>query len=125
ISEKGVMFPEEIESDGWIIFHGTSGYNAEQIEQNGFKPYSSNVSVDDIKHVVSIFEKMCWSGKDTGGYTILKSFSLNFDVQNPNGNLFFAEKSIRALLFSTRDFSGGEKLRALRKAIKDLEKYLY
>jgi hypothetical protein len=37
---------------------------------------------------------------------------------------FFAETSLRALLYATRDFAGGEKLRALRIAFRDLESYL-
>ena len=38
-----------------------------------------------------------------------------------SGFVFFSETSLRALLYATHDFSGGEKLRALRIAFRDLE----
>jgi hypothetical protein len=56
---------------------------------------------------------------------VLKPFSLDHDfLDSGRGLLFFAESSLRALLYATRDFSGGEKLRALRIAFRDLDSYL-
>ena len=64
-------------------------------------------------------------GHAPGGYAVLRPFCLDHDFRNPDESiLFFAETSMRALLFATRDFAGGEKLRALRHAFKDLGLYL-
>jgi hypothetical protein len=77
-----------------------------------------------VNSVVAIFEKMKWVGSP-GGYAVLKPFSLDHDfAQKERSLLFFAESSTWALRYETRDFSGGEKLRALRIAFDDLELYL-
>jgi hypothetical protein len=68
---------------------------------------------------------MRWAGDRGGGYAVLQPYSLNHDYQDRNKSpLFFSETSARALLYATRDFAGGEKLRALRIAIGDLDAYL-
>jgi hypothetical protein len=83
------------------------------------------VSSEQIRHITDVYERMSWYGADPAGYAILKPFSLVYDFQGPARSLlFFAETSMRVLLYATLDFSGGEKLRALRHAFDDLEAYL-
>jgi hypothetical protein len=119
------LFSDEIDSDEWIMFHGTSGYNAESIERDGFTFRSDRISREQIQRVTNIYERMKWFGESSGGYTVLKPFSLDHDfLRGERSLLFFAETSLRALLHATRDFSGGEKLRALRIAFGDLGSYL-
>lgn len=78
-----------------------------------------------IRRVAQIYEAMKWAGESGGGYAVLKPFSLDYDwVDHDRSLLFFAETSLRALLYGTRDFCGGEKLRALRIAFADLDSYL-
>jgi len=126
VEETRRLFPDGIESDEWVIFHGTSGCNAESIEKYGIEPGNILVTSDHIQKVTKIFEKLKWCGNDGGGYAILKSFSLGHDFgSNTKSLLYFAETSVRALLYATHDFSGGEKMRSLRRAFKDLESYLY
>lgn len=119
------LFPDEIDTDEWVIFHGTSGFNSKSIERNGFDPMGVVVSFDQIRRVVALFKRLNWSGDDQGGYPVLSAFSLNHDFQDSDRNLlYFAETSMRALLYATRNFSGGEKLRSLRRAFGDLHSYL-
>jgi hypothetical protein len=119
------LFPDEIDSNEWVMFHGTSGFNAASIERDGFDSTHGVVSPSQIRRVIEVFQKMKWCGDDGGGYPVLKPFSLDHDFQGTDRSLlFFAETSTRALLYATRDHSGGEKLRALRHAFKDLESYL-
>jgi hypothetical protein len=118
-------FSDEIDTDLWIMFHGTSGFNVESIERDGFSFQPNTISQDQIKSVARIYETMKWAGESRGGYCILKPFSLDHDFcYGERGLLFFAETGLRALLYATRDFSGGEKLRALRNAFRDLDSYL-
>src|SRR5262249_11717108 len=125
VSSLKRLFSDEIDSDPWIMFHGTSGYNAESIERAGFTLRSDLISRDQIQRVASIYERMKWPGESGGGYPVLKPFSLDHDFFGGERSfLFFAETSLRALLYATRDFSGGEKLRALRIAFRDLVSYL-
>jgi hypothetical protein len=119
------LFPDEIDEDEWVIFHGTSGFNSEPIERDGFDSAHGPISSEHIKRVTTVFEQMKWCGSDMGGYAILKPWSDGYDFQNSNrSRLFFAETSVRALLYATRDFAGGEKLRALRHAFSDLDSFL-
>jgi hypothetical protein len=125
VTASGRLFHTEIDDDSWVMFHGTSGFNAESIECRGFLSRTENVSREHLNRVAAIYEAMKWGGENGGGYAILKHFSRDHDLADCGRRLvFFAETSLRALLYATHDFSGGEKLRALRIAIKELESYL-
>lgn len=118
------LFPNEFEEDLWLMFHGTSGFNIEAIERDGFSVSKLPVSPQNLGRVVAIFDRLKWAGRDQGGYPILKPFSLDYDFKNGRSPLFFAEDSLRALTHAARDFAGGEKVRSLRRAISDLDAYL-
>ena len=119
------LFPTEIEADDWVAFHGTSGFNASSIEQYGFDPSRCPIASAAIQRVTSLFERIKWCGVDHGGYAALKPFSLDYDYKVPGESLlFFAVASSKALTYATRDFSGGEKLRSLRRSINDLYSYI-
>lgn len=119
------LFPDEIEENPWVMYHGTSGFNVSSIERDGFNTQSSAISRESIQRVADIFLQMKWFGTTTGGFGTLKAFSLGHDLaQSEKGPTFFAEASLRALLFATREFAGGEKMYALRQAFYDLKAYL-
>lgn len=119
------FFTDGLDEDEWVVFHGTSGFNAESIERDGFDSVSGKALLAKILRVMTVFKKMKWLGQDGGGYPVLKAFSYGYDFRaSGRSPLFFAETSMRALLYSTRDFAGGEKLRAIRRAMDDLEAYL-
>ncbi len=125
LNEKVQLFPDEIENDPWVVFHGTSSIFESEIDDHGFQWKPSIVTKKEVSHVVDIFTKMNWSGKDGGGLPILKPFSLESDFALGNTKpIYFASTSYRALLYSTHEFSCGETARALRKSIQDLEDYL-
>jgi hypothetical protein len=121
---SGLLFSDELEADDWVMFHGTSGFNADTIESDGFVPGRTGVEKSDICAVVKVFDQLKWAGRDPGGLAILKPYSLEYDLKTGMSPVFFGECSIRALTHAARDFAGGEKLRAIRKAIADLELYL-
>ena len=119
------LFPEEIENDPWIIYHGTSCFNEEGIERDGFIWKAGNTPREVLSRVVDIFEKMQWAGLDSSSLAILKPYSLQHDFDERYVSpVYFAETSRRALLYATRDFAGGEKLRSLRKSFEHLQRYL-
>jgi hypothetical protein len=68
---------------------------------------------------------MNWCGNDLGGFGVLNSFTLLGDFRGSSVKpVYFREASRMTLLYTTRDFAGGETVRAARRAIRDLEKYL-
>ena len=119
------LFSKDIDADRWVMFHGTSGFNAESIEREGFSQQPGMVSLEQMHRVANLYETMKWAGENGGGYAVLNPFSISHDVREGGGtNLFFAETSLRALLYATHDFCGGEKSRALRIAFADLDSYV-
>ena len=116
------IFPEFIESDQWVIFHGTSGANAKGIERDGFTWGGGTVTKSAIISIIDVFEAMKWTPPC---YSVLKSFSLDHDFGESEASaIYFAETSRRALLYATRLFAGGEKLYAVRNSINQLHCYL-
>jgi hypothetical protein len=119
------LFPDEIEDDDWTIYHGTSGFNTESIECHGFDASHVHITSEQVRQVVAVFKEMGWFGEDQGGFGVLNGFSLGHDLATTDKTpIFFAETSIRALLYGCRDWAGGEKNRAIRRALNDLDRYL-
>ena len=125
VATRQRLFSDEIDTDEWIMFHGTSGFNAERIERDGFISLPGTSLYEQMQRVAAVFKNMNWCGESGGGYSVLKAFSLDHDFsERGRSPLFFAETSVRALLYASRNFAGGEKLRALRISFDDLESYL-
>ncbi len=127
-SQRGrCPFGQSFASDLWIAYHGTSDAAEAGIEQDGFAWRDDHYSRRDVALVLETFERLHWRGMDTGGFPVLASFSECDFRRLPDGQLkptFFAETSLRALLYAAPDFSGGETARALRRSFGDLQHYL-
>lgn len=122
---QGYVFPDAIESDAWTMFHGTSLSNAPSIEASGFSTSQVLFTAEEVAAVVRIYKWMDWSGESSSGYAVLEPFSHNYDFARPAEPLqFFWHVSHKAVRWATRDFAGGEKCRAMRNAIRDLQRYV-
>ena len=125
LNEKVQLFPDEIENDLWIVYHGTSSFFEEDIERDGFQWKPTQITKKDVSNIVEIYTKIDWCGNDPGGFQVLKPYSLDHDFRKGDVKpIFFGETAYHSLLFSTHEFAGGETVRSLRKAIQDLEDYL-
>lgn len=118
------LFGGFVDEDPWVIFHGTSASNSESIEKQGFTFDRHPLTHADIIRINDVFAAMRWAGNDPGGYPVLSGFSSNDFAAGSVSPIFFTEHPARALLYATRDFAGGEKLRAVRRAIQSLKQYL-
>lgn len=121
------LFPDEIEDDCQILFHGTSMKHDPEIRKIGLRQNDRSPSIaKSVRKVVAIYDTMNWQGEDGGGYAVLAPFSLNYDLRDEaqGSPIFFADNSQRSSLYASCDFAGGEKLRALRKSIADLRGFL-
>jgi hypothetical protein len=122
---KGEVFTSKVEKDNWIFYHGTSSLMENDIDTQGLIWKKNEIGKEEVEQVVNIFKEMRWAGKHTGGYGILEAFTRGYDFGDGNEKtIYLAETSHRAMLYSIRDYSGGETQRAIRKCIEDLEKYL-
>src|SRR5688500_17556983 len=81
------VYPEEIERDEWILFHGTSGYSAPSIERDGFTSPNEAPSVNAIDRLIAVFVQMKWSGADFGGLPVLQPFSRQYDLGDRDRSL--------------------------------------
>ncbi len=118
-------FPDEIASNPWVLYHGTSGEAESQIDAHGFSRTGSPFKKADLQAVVDIFDELGWAGCSGSSLAVLRPFSLEHDfgdsAQKP---IFFAECAYRAITFASHDFSGGETARSLRYCFAELWKYL-
>ncbi len=118
-------FPDEIASNPWVLYHGTSGEAESQIDTHGFCRSGSPFKKADLQAVVDIFDELGWAGCSGSSLAVLRPFSLEHDfgdsAQKP---IFFAECAYRAITFASLDFSGGETARSLRYCFAELWKYL-
>jgi hypothetical protein len=119
------LVPNYVQMDPWLIFHGTSNIYDEKISVRGLVPGESPFCIEDLQQVAEIYERLRWAGCHTGGYAALKPFSLGHDFANEKGKpLYLAESALRASLYASKDFAGGEICRALDYCLKDLDLYL-
>ncbi len=117
------LFSAAIEDDPLVFFHGTSGFNAEAVESEGF--HGRLPPHEQMEQVIEIFNRMRWVGDNADGLGVLQNYTLRHDrVLDGKKLVFFAVRSLTALSYATRDFAGGETLFALRNAFHDLESYL-
>jgi hypothetical protein len=117
------LFPSAIADDPWIAYHGTSGRNARSIEQNGLQGSMGALALKDLEAVAAVFDAMSWHGEIHDGYSVLKPWSLDFD-RSGRPKIFLAESSVRAALYATQSYAGGEAMRAVRFCLTDLERYI-
>ncbi len=114
------MFPTDILDEPWIVYHGTSGALAAEIDTNGIRAARSIVDSNAIERIVGVFERLDWGGTHGGGYPVLAAFS-TFDVSQGRP-VFLGESALRVTTFAAADFAGGEVARAVHHALADLRR---
>ena len=125
LRECDTLFESDIDQDPWVHYHATSSLYEDRIDAEGLRWTSNVFSAANILDVIRVFRSMNWCGVHTDGYAVLHPFSLLGDFQGKDFKpIYFREDSLHSLLYAERDFAGGESARALRYAIRDLERYL-
>lgn len=119
-------FCDEYTQDSSVYYHGTSSHAEKEIEKEGLIWKRNTYTLEEINSVTQVFEELYWAGSHTGGFAVLASFTQSdFDLGNGNSKgISFARGSGRAMLYASKEWSGGETARALRYAFEDLERYL-
>ena len=117
----GHIFPDIIEEDEWILYHGSSSAAETAIEASGLRWTPRLYTKDDIQGLCNVFRELRWAGFSQGGYPILAPFSLGHDFADRDQKpIFLAETSYRAALYASEEWAGGETARAARLALSDL-----
>jgi hypothetical protein len=123
-AQGGRLFSDGLEEDPWVIYHGTAASNSRAIEQHGFIYVDGRLSAASVANIIGVFRAMNWSGSGVDGFVVLASFTNDDFSMNGKSPTFFADNGVRSLLFATRDFAGGEKLRSVRRALDELKGYI-
>ena len=124
--DDGAIFPDEIELDPELLFHGTSNAASSTIEREGLQSGRKPITQSDAAKVADVFRLMDWSGRKISGLPVLQTYTLRHDFRDgPESPIFLAALASGALWFATRNWAGGEKCSAVRNAIRDLDAYYH
>ncbi|WP_252259817.1 hypothetical protein [Erythrobacter aurantius] len=115
------LFSADIETDDWVLFHGTSSSGAAAIEKHGLHPHAGAATKETVDRVLAVVSAIDWISPAASS---LMSYSQGFDLAHGGSPLFLAESSLRAARYASDDFAGGEKLSRIRKTIDDLARFL-
>jgi hypothetical protein len=107
--------------DSWVVYHGTSSVFEQEIEDRGLEPFNRLFDPQDVDRVRGAFDNLGWYGAADSGYMFLASYSRDRH-RGDRQNVYCCSYPNASLLFSTREFAGGETARQLRKAFRDLER---
>jgi hypothetical protein len=115
-------FAELSATGDWLAFHGTSSVNEDEIDKTGIRG-SHLFTASEISNLVSIYRNINWCGQRTGGFGVLASFTWSRTIGLSVRPVYLSDYPERCLLFSTKNFAGGETARAIRLAIEYLVDY--
>jgi hypothetical protein len=125
LQTTGRVFGDDIEADPWVLYHGTSNVAEDGLLSNGLAWKAGPYTKEDVRRVCAIYNRLGWAGFKSSGFPVLQPFSLDHDFGgNAAKPLFLAPTAYRATCFATRDFAGGETVRALHYALEELHALL-
>jgi hypothetical protein len=107
--------------DSWVVYHGTSSVFEQDIEDRGLEPFNRLFDPRDVDRVRDAFHNLGWYGSADSGYVFLASYSRDRH-RGDRQCVYCCSSPDAGLLFSTREFAGGETARQLRKAFRELER---
>jgi hypothetical protein len=117
------LFPDGLNSDPSLFFHGTVSTREELIDRDGLLPHVGGVALEQARAVVGCFEILGWLGSRVSGYPVLRSYALKNDFRDGDRSpLYLSDRSSQANHFAGPARAGGEKLSACRVALADLER---
>lgn len=119
------LFPDVINQDPWILFHGTTNFSESDIEGQGFTWRAIYYDRQDVEAVVSIFQTLDWGGLGTDAFLALKAYSIAIDFESGEAKPTFFSDCAEATIGYTRRYRvGGETAGCLLYALQNLEAFL-
>lgn len=114
------IFPNNIWQEPNIVFHGTSEYHSQEIENNGFIPSTPPFNINDAREllrVLQLSEIIPFDQPNSIGITLSKTLNnYIFGIEHNNFRLSFAYLSLLCVFFSTGQSKGGQVFRIVREA---------
>lgn len=121
-TQKLEVFPEEIWSDPYVVFHGTSSFHSENIEREGLIVSKSPYEIESGTILVNLLNSNEIYRFDNSAKNIATSINDYLtSIQNNSFRLSFACLSSLCLSFSEGKSKGGQALSNIRKAKEIIE----
>lgn len=118
------LFPNELENDPSIWFHGTTSAAEEAIDRDGFLSLTRPTIRQDVEAMVKVFKSMNWLGGDSGAVSNLTCYSLpRMDEEGRTGT-YFRASPFKCIGYTGQAWSGGETGWSLRECFSYLRQYL-
>lgn len=114
------IFPEDIWSDPNIVFHGTSEYHSEQIEEKGLLMHYSPFDLEEARALIDVLKKPevadfdYHRGLNSTTVSTLEEYIQN--IENHNFRLSFAYLSYLSAFYSSGRRKGGQIIGIIRDA---------
>ncbi|WP_419486727.1 hypothetical protein [Chryseobacterium bernardetii] len=108
------IFPNEIWQDPNIVFHGTSQYHSQTIENNGFVPATCPFGINDAKELSTLLQLPQLGDKGSKFSRNLNSYIDS--IENNNFRLSFTYLSFLSVLYASGQSKGGQILGTIRQA---------
>ncbi len=108
------IFPNEIWQDPNIVFHGTSQYHAQTIENNGFVSSTCPFGIKDAKELSTLLQLPQLGDEGSKFSRNLNSYISS--IENNNFRLSFAYLSFLSVLYASGQSKGGQILGTIRQA---------
>lgn len=114
------IYPEEIVSDTFVVYHGTAEYHSNNIETNGFQlgrcPYDINAA-RELCNLLSNTSIVPYDLPNRYGQTCYSSFNgYIFGIENNQLRLSFSHLSYGCVPFATGPLKGGQSLNHVNEA---------
>ena len=119
------QFPSNIINDGYILYHGTSSFCEDSINSEGLLVNHSRFTLDELRSIADLFNKLNWKGISGGSYAVLMPFSISHDFQkHDNKPVYLTPFVHQAYTYASLDFAGGEIAHTVRSCFKELWQYV-
>jgi hypothetical protein len=114
------IFPEEIASNPFVVYHGTAEYHSENIENNGFQLGSCPYDIEAAKELCILLTNPAIVPYDLPnqyGQTCYSSFNgYIFGIENNQLRLSFSHLSYGCVPFAKGPLKGGQSINHVNEA---------
>jgi hypothetical protein len=123
LHKESRIFPEDIRSNPWVLFHGTSACSEEQVDSSGLDTAHLPVSLQELRGVVGVFKSMNW--RESNALRQLCSWSFPRGVDGPESrHVYLSSGPELAACYCGRSSAGGEAAEMVRGCFRELRKFL-
>lgn len=120
-NEKLEVFPDELVNDPLVVFHGTTTYHSENIENNGFHVNTTPYNIEPVKVLVETLKNQYFSkyDKKKGFFNWTTAFGIEHyldAIEKREFRISFSPVSYACVSYTELQTKGGQAFRYIREA---------